>query len=358
MFKTRQFAALLSCIAAASMVGCNKPTSGDAASVTGGDIAATVNGEPITRHDFDVQLENFVPNAQTPQNVAVGKIVMERLISNLVIAEFAKKENIAPTDAEIDAEYANIKTQHDYTSVKPLETELSDAGMTPESYKESTIRPLLSQLKLLTQGMTVTDAEMRAYYDQHKTDEFMKPERAHIKRIAFTTQQQAQQIYDQIKSGTKSFEDFVPQSIIHDTNNGDINSWVPLGSPSPPTLEPLVKAILAVSVNQSTPPFKLQNVWWIVKLMEERPAETIPYDAAKSTINLAILNQKAQQDPAKMASVKTQVRDFQMHSTIVIPEANYADLIAEMMKPEAVPAPPAFSAPQSAPAPPAASAKP
>ena len=330
----RRFAALLSCSAVLCYAGCGHGSnSGHTGAQSAGDAVATVNGEPITRAEFDTQMENYTPDPRNPVAVPTGRAVLERLISNLLVEQLAAQQKVAPTQAEIDDEFDNLAFQTSLTNVKTLEDQLDAVGVSDDEYKQSTIKPLLSQLKLLTKGITVSDADVQNYYDQNKEKTFDQPARAHIKRIVLATKAQADAVYQQIKSGSKMFEDFLPESVMHDSPTGDISSWVPLDAKHAGDLQILINAVNGVKTGETALPFLFKGAYWIVKLVEKRPAELVPLAKAKSSITFALLEQKAQSNPATFVAVKQQVREFQIKSKIQIPEARYADFLQELQHP-------------------------
>ena len=204
--------------------GSSAPSAGVA--LTGTDAVAKVNGEAITQSEFYSQLQRYTPNPQASSGPA-GKAVLQQLIMTVLTEQLAKQEGVAPTDAEIDQQLANIKASADKLLVRGFDDTLANAGLTEDDLKNFQIKPELAQVKLLTKGVTITDDEIKAFYDQHKKDQFTKPNRAHIKRIAFASSADANAAYADIQKG-KPYEDYVSKSIITQPADGDLPQWVDL----------------------------------------------------------------------------------------------------------------------------------
>jgi parvulin-like peptidyl-prolyl isomerase len=67
----------------------------------------------VTEPQFYAQLQNYVPNTppQTfaPVGQSAGRLVLQQLMQNLIVEGLAQDEGVAPTDAEINTQFNNIK---------------------------------------------------------------------------------------------------------------------------------------------------------------------------------------------------------------------------------------------------------
>ncbi|BDI34381.1 hypothetical protein CCAX7_64320 [Capsulimonas corticalis] len=343
MQNKRRGAALVASAAAMGVLiaGCNngggktEGASGTAtagAPLTGTDAVAKVNGEAISQSDFYTQLQRYTPNPQQMSQAPAGRIVLQQLINNLMMEQLAKQEGVAPTDAEVDAQLNNIKLIQDKVLVRGFSDTLAAAGLTEDDLKHLQIQPQLAQIKLLTKGQSVTDAEIKAYYDLHKKDQFTKPNRAHIKRIAFASAADANAAYSDIQKG-KPFEDYVSKSIINQPSDGDLPQWVDLDDVSNPGVKPLVDGIKDAKAGDVPKPFAFQGAWWLVKVVDKKAVEVLPQDQVKNMIQFLLLSQKAQQSQTGFQDIQQKLRDFQTKANIEIPEKQYNDLVNEIKNP-------------------------
>ena len=350
---TRRSAARLSSLAALSCIalaGCNR--SGGGSFIPGGgsssDAAVASLTTPkgttltITQPEFYAQLQNYVPNTppQTfaPVGQAAGRLVLQQLLLNLMVEGLAQDQGVAPTDAEINTQYSNIKLIQNARNIKPFDEALSDAGLSPELFQDLQVKPQLAQLKLLTKGVTISDADIQSYYNVNKDKQFTKPARVHIKRIVVATLPEAQAISQAIAGG-QTFESQVPKSLDKTTPDGDVNQWVPLDNPDP-RMAALTKPIKAAAVNTVVPPITVpgpngQNSYWVVKVMEKMDKDTPPLSDVKDLIRANLLQQKAQEDPAAQKALQQQLRDFQVQTKIVTQSPQYLALANELMHPQA-----------------------
>ncbi len=342
--------------------GCGSKGSGDGAALVpmnANDTVANVGGQAISQAEFFTQLQNYAANPQnSPAGQPAGRVVMQQMIGNLSLEGLAQQQNVAPTDAEVDAQYNNVKLLQDAQNIKPLEDRLRENGLTPQDVKDLQIRPQLAQIKLLTKGQAApTDAKVKAYYDTNKNTQFTKPDRAHVRGIALANQADAQQVFKQIQGGQK-FDTFLPRSLNKQLVNGEFLQWVPLDAGKNPQLAPLIKSIGGTNAGQTTPPFSFQGAWWLIQVVEKKPKEVVAFDSVKTLIPFILTEQKAAQNPQAFAALQTQERDYQTKLatdgkiTIALPGVQYTQLLSDLKNPPPAQQP-AFGggAPQLPPAP-------
>lgn len=323
---------------AALLCGCNNSRTPISNSTSTSAVAAIVNNNTISQDDFITSLESYIPNQQTgPFNVPAGKVVMLQLIQENLLEGLAAQENVAPTQQQIDDRYNDMKLLHDAQTVKPMELELADSNLTVDQFKRLRLEPEVAQFNLLTQGQTVSDADITTFYNQNKAQRFTKSDRAHIKRIAFATQAQAQAVYDQINTGGRMFEDFIDQSAVKSPPNADLPNWIPTDPTKTPKLAVLCNAILATEVGKTSKPFNFQGGWWLVKVIDREPTEVLPEPVVHHLIQWLLLGQKS--DANRLQQVQQALRSYQSQAKIVINDPSYAAIADNLKASAAAPAP-------------------
>jgi parvulin-like peptidyl-prolyl isomerase len=359
MLNMQRGAALVAVAAtlAGALVGCNK--SGTSTSGAGGlqldpnANIATVNGTPITQTEFFTDLQAYVTPPQMGGNQEpAGRAVLRQLIQNALVEQLAKSQNVYPTQADIDSQYANYQLIQESNSVKPFADQLAELGVTPDAVKSLRIVPQLCQLNLLTKGVTVTDADLKAYYDLHKSDEFSKPDRAHIMRMILATKADADDVYAQIQKGTP-FEQLYSRSIDKQLANGELPQWLPLSDmgasklSTNPQIAPLITAVKKTDIGKTTPPLQFQGGWWLVKVVDKKPAETWPYEKAEPLVKVEKLQQGMQSDPTRYTDLQNELRDKETTADIKVFSTQYQSLVDSIKNPP----PPPPSMPQAGPPP-------
>ncbi len=363
--------AVLSSLAAVplTLTGCNNAASsaggGNTISTTGADAGpvatlTTPKGSTLTvsQTEFYDQLQGYVPNAN-PQTAgqSAGRLVIQQMLVNLMLEGLAQDQGVAPTQAEIDQQYNSVKTLQSLHSPKPLEQALADAGLTPDIFKDLQVKPQLAQIKLVTKGATISDADILAFYNTNKDKAFTKPASVHIKHITAATLADAQAISKAITGG-QTFESQVVKSLDKTTPDGDTPQWIPLDN-APPNLAPLISAVKTAAVGSTTGPITLsqpggQTGYLIAKIVERvDKKETLPLDQVKDAIRIQLLQQKAQADPAAQQTFQTAFREFQTAAKLTA-APQYASVVQVLTHPAPLPPPaPAGGAPFGSPSGPA-----
>lgn len=300
---------------------------------------ATVNNSSITTGDYLVELQAYVPNPQTANlGYSTGKAVLSQMLQDQIVLQLAAKENVTPTDDQLDAQYADAKLLQESQIVEPMEQALADHGMTADQFKELRIKPQLAQFNLLTQGLTVQESDITSFYDQNKATRFTESDRAYIKRIAFRTQPEAQDVYNQIKDGDKMFEAFIGQSAVKNPPDAKLPNWIPTDPKLDPRLAPLCKAIQATEIGTTSPPFFFQGGWWLVKVIDRKPLQVLPLSTVHHLIQSMLLEQKSQ-DPNRISKIQADLQAFESAAQITVANPAYSDVVDDIKASGAAPAP-------------------
>ncbi|HSY36703.1 MAG TPA: SurA N-terminal domain-containing protein [Acidobacteriaceae bacterium] len=161
-------------------------------------VVATVNGHPIFQTDVDkaytAQLaSNPQQQAPTPDQADSLRLnIIHAQILEAILDQRAAKQGLTATDAEVEAKLAEMKAP--YTE-EQFQTKLKAANLTLDQLKHE-IRRNLTQEKLLNKEInsriTVTDADVRNYYNAHKADFNLIEPTYHLAQIVVTDQGNAQ----------------------------------------------------------------------------------------------------------------------------------------------------------------------
>ncbi len=119
-------------------------------------VAATVNGQPISRLEVLAQLEK-----------EGGKSVLDTLVTNNLIMQEAAKEKVTVSSTEISAQIAQI-TSNLKAQGQDLNSALAAQGMTQNDLNYQVKLQILVQ-KLAGKGITVTDQEAQDYFKQNQS---------------------------------------------------------------------------------------------------------------------------------------------------------------------------------------------
>ncbi len=146
--------------------------------IDAGTAVATVNGEAIPASEYYRRLEWFRPDPKSAlASYPAGFQVLRQMISERMILQLAKSENVAPTAPEIDARLAQT-----YRDNPTLKAEIAEAGGTEADLRTQLIADE-ARFKLVTAGVTITDQQVEKRYVD-TPDEFRQPARYKLRIIA------------------------------------------------------------------------------------------------------------------------------------------------------------------------------
>lgn len=174
---------LLSFAALLGVAGCHRSPSAD--------VVATVNGKEIMRADLDRAYQQSLGDSQqklSPVEADMRRLqLLHQMIQDEILQQRAAKQNLAATDEDVNAKLTEIKAP--YTQDQ-FDNQLKQRNLTLDDLKRD-LRRSLTANKLLNKEIesriNITDAQIAAYYNQHKADfNFVEPQ-YHLARIAVTT---------------------------------------------------------------------------------------------------------------------------------------------------------------------------
>ncbi|MEW6695353.1 MAG: peptidylprolyl isomerase [Pseudomonadota bacterium] len=150
--------------------GWAQPTAA-AATATADYIVALVNGEPITASEVRARLARLeLPaNAPAAERAALPRQVLERLIDEKVLLQWAAESGIRIDDAAVDAAEAEVARRNGL-SVEQLRQRLPEAGLTLAAFRANVRNELtLQRLREREEArVKVTEAEIDAYLRTHQ----------------------------------------------------------------------------------------------------------------------------------------------------------------------------------------------
>jgi peptidyl-prolyl cis-trans isomerase SurA len=166
------------------LAGCNEAHSPD--------VLATVNGKRIMAADVQrVYKQTVGDTAQTPSNEQVQIVrlnILHSLIDDEILQQRAARLNLVATDEEVNAKLTDYKAP--YTE-EEFNRKLKEKGLTLDEFKKD-IRRTLTRNKLINKEIeskiTITDAEINAYYNQHKSEFNLIEPQYHLAEIVVTNQ--------------------------------------------------------------------------------------------------------------------------------------------------------------------------
>src|SRR5437763_6039690 len=159
------------------------------ASKASADVVARVNGKDITTTQLEKQFQNRLNGAEQPPSLEEAQDmklqVLNQLINDQILLEMASTGGLSATDAEVDVKFNEFKSQYTQEKFQDLlkEQKMTIDDLRTELRKSITIDKLVN--KEITSKISVTDAEIKAFYEKNKAS-FNLPESYHVAHILVT----------------------------------------------------------------------------------------------------------------------------------------------------------------------------
>ena len=138
-------------------------------------------------------------------------------------------------------------------------------------------------------GVTVSDAEARAYYDENK-EQFNQGETVNASHILVDSEEKARAIYEEISSGAKTFEDAAKEysSCPSKENGGNLGDFG-RGQMVPE----FDTAVFEMEVGEiSKAPVKTQFGYHIIKLNSKSESKPVEYNEVHDELSGMLQNEK------------------------------------------------------------------
>lgn len=260
---------LLISILSSILIGCSNSGSDE--------VVAQVNDVKITKDEFYDYLVS--------QN---GDDAINALILEKIIELELKENNIKITQDQIDAEYQ--KAIESYGDEATMEQALAYYGYTKDEFLNN-IKMNLSIEALIEPSITITDDEIKAYFDENK-DDFNQAEQVKASHILLDTEEEAKQVLAKIQSG-ESFEDLAKEystDTATAANGGDLGYFT-----KDEMVEEFSNAAFALGVNEVSEPIKTTYGYHIIKVTDKKEAKVATLEDSKEEIRDILKDQKIQE---------------------------------------------------------------
>ncbi|MEI7577995.1 MAG: peptidyl-prolyl cis-trans isomerase [Armatimonadota bacterium] len=159
-----------------------------------------INGEKVSRSEYVRRMEYLpgIGKATRDGNfveVFPGLAAVDFIINERLTLQLAKERGVEPTPAEVDAELAMIQRREPGLLERFMST-----GRTKDEYR-AVVKFNLAQFRLQTEGVLVTDTEVKNLYDLAKDVRFTRPPMVRLRVIAVNTEAESKEVDAELKAG-------------------------------------------------------------------------------------------------------------------------------------------------------------
>ena len=294
ILRNRRLVLVVACCAAfvGAAAGCGGSDSSSSGVPKG--AVAVVAGQAITQAQVDravAQYNRSAVRANQPTikpgsgeyTTAVQQKIMPYLVQLTEFEQQAKKLHVTVTPKEVDKELKSVLNQYFHGNMSELRKAAKKQGSTIADVRD-TLRLNLLQSKVtkkLTQGVKVTDAQAKAYYDKNIAS-YQKPTSRNLAHILVKSKAKAEAIYRQLLAGAS----FATLAKKDSTDKGSAVQGGSLGvQPESGLVKPFSKVAFAMKTGTISKPVHTQFGWHIIKALDPVvPASTSPFSKEKAAI--------------------------------------------------------------------------
>lgn len=264
-------------------------------------VIAKVNEEKITKQELELKY------AQLPDQYKLfitKDAFLDQIINIKLLLQAAKKQAIAVTEEEVEAEVNNLKRQA--PTEEAFEQLLKQRNIQlPELKKQISEQLIINKLlnETVISKVEVSDSKIKEYYDTHKDDFKAKEGEIRVRHILVAKEEEAKQLLKDLQSG-KDFAELAKLISIDTTSavrGGDLG-FIKKGQ----TVKEFEDAAFNLKVNQLSSVVKTQFGYHIIK----RENNNIPYNEAKEQIRQILSNEISN------TAIETYINQLKSEATI------------------------------------------
>ncbi len=264
---------------------------------SGEPSVATINDKQIPREEYYRRLEIVNLPVQIAPNqfvtIPAGYAVLLAMIREQVLLQMAREKGVMPTDKQVEE-----RVERDFKNNPQIKQAITEQKiMTLDEYRQQ-VRVNLAYFNLITRGVTVTEQEVREYYEQRKRD-FYRPASVRVRYVAVGNPLIRKQIDDDLKRGF-SFQSIVQkyaQNPAANTQAGEgeiaIEGPIQAQNQAQMALQQQTRRVLQnAKVGQVTDWIELGNTAIRYEIITRLPGRQLPFEEVKETIREQLLWQK------------------------------------------------------------------
>lgn len=319
--------ALLFAIVIAATTACRKPPAAENKSAAGAektagapaapdppkpvpetlpDVLARVNGEAVTKADFEQFISQMEMNAGQPipkeQRNELYRKALDQLVAIKLLAQEVNSRGVKGDDKAVDDQMQKIRGQ--FPSEEEYKKALAARGVTPEKlradmFTESRINAMMEVEA--AGGPAVTDAEIREFYEKNP-ERFKQPEGVRASHILLRVQpgdeagkKKARAAIESLHKQAKAGKDFGDLARKH-SNDGSAQSGGDLGFFAKDRMVPeFANAAFALKPGQISGIVETSYGYHVIKVTERRPAATVPLEQVTEQVRQFLTQQRHQE---------------------------------------------------------------
>ncbi|HWR61455.1 MAG TPA: peptidylprolyl isomerase, partial [Clostridia bacterium] len=237
-------------------------------------VVAKVNGEAITKDDLYENLKG-----------QYGKDALDQLIAEKIIELELKKQNVTVSEEDTQKELQEMISQ--YGGQEQFDALLANYGYSMEDFTKNIVTNLKLK-KLLEPKITITEEEMKTYFEQNK-DTFAVQEQVKASHILVDSEAKAKEVKDKLAAGG----DFAELAKEYSIDTGSSQSGGELGLfPRDTMVKEFEDAAFSLQPGTISEPVQTKYGYHIIKVEERIEAKPAVYEENTANIKDTLFEQK------------------------------------------------------------------
>lgn len=238
-------------------------------------VVANVGEQPIAREAVYRRMRQyegmkpggFEKNDRAAMERLAGRVI-DTLIQQRVMLEQAREMEVAVTDAEVDAHYA--QTQASLGGAEAFERKMREGKTDPATLRDD-IREFLTIQKLeqtLQSSLVVTEEEITAFFESNKAE--LLKDHARVRHILVDTVEKAEEVLQRL---FKDREAFAELAKVYSLDAGSRGAGGELGWIAKGQTEPeFDRAVFAMQAGETSSPVRTRYGYHIIRVEDLQPA--------------------------------------------------------------------------------------
>jgi parvulin-like peptidyl-prolyl isomerase len=277
------------------------------------EVVVSVNGELICKDAFVRRLEQ-----------AAGVQVIRQMVGETLQVQYAKQMKSAPSVKDIDRRFAEVSKQPGFAQ------QLAKSQRTPEDVKQE-IRVALSRIDTLTHGVTVSDAEVRRFYDinvdaRNPQSRYFQPETAQVAVIVVRSESLAKQALADLHHGVQWATVAKTRSQDSSKDSGGLMPPIQLGRTHARQFPGFEDAVFSMKIGDTLGPRRFGKAWMLIRMLDRKPSMTRAFRDVKEEARIGALLTKSL--PGNSAKVQSEFEQFQKRAAINAFWGQYRDAVS------------------------------
>lgn len=270
--------------------------------VEDGRWVATVNTHPITREQLDLTTEIYLyRRGEKPEELSESSLritrraVMQELINDTLVTQYAKAEKFTPPVAEVDKRLVEFKNQ--FENPQDLQSRMQAQKLSQEELQQRILQHVTDQLwlkKRINHAIQVDEAAARDWYEKNREQPeaqgFDVPDIVRARQIFITTIEEDSEdrkkliddIARQLKDGEQDFAELAARYSEDERSksvSGDLGWFSDKRMPAD-----FAGHVFKLALGEVSSPFRSSLGWHLVELTDKKEARELSFEELKPEI--------------------------------------------------------------------------